>query len=71
MEILNYNYYLYYESTKYVQGKGIKQFDWDGMRVEKELSTDTNKYNINAFKLSYGGIIVIRYGYLRDYFFWL
>jgi len=65
----NSNRLLHWEAIKYAKEKGLKWFDWGGLWDEKEALADINKYNINSFKLSFGGVTVQKYDYIKDYTF--
>lgn len=63
----NGNRLLHWEAIKYAKQKGLNKFDWGGIWSDIETQSDRDKYSINSFKLSFGGIKEIRYNYDKIY----
>jgi hypothetical protein len=59
------NKLLWWEAMKYGKEKGIKEFDFGGYYTGEDKNDP--RVNINAFKLSYGGHLVIKYNYNKVY----
>lgn len=60
----NANRLIIWEAIKYAKNKNIKEFDFGGYL---ESSNDEQKINISLFKKSFGGSVVSRYVYKKDY----
>jgi hypothetical protein len=61
------NRLLHWEAIKYAKGRGIREFDWGGLRQEGEAADDEEGKGVISFKLSFGGEVVTRYSYQKTY----
>jgi hypothetical protein len=59
------NRLIIWEAIKYAKEKGIKEYDFGGYYTGEEK--DEQKEKINMFKRSFGGKLVTRYNYRKDY----
>ncbi|BAI62614.1 hypothetical protein MCP_2542 [Methanocella paludicola SANAE] len=64
-EIANANKLMIWESIIYAKRTGMKIYDWGGYYTGEVR--DIQKERINVFKRSFGGEIVTRYNYHKDY----
>jgi len=58
---------IHWEAIKYAKEMGIEEFDMGGLFPEEDAKKDISKYNINFFKLSFGGKIIKVYHYKKIY----
>jgi hypothetical protein len=61
------NRLLHWEIIKYAKDKHIDNYDFGGLWPAEEAEKDEMKKGINSFKLSFGGEIVTRYHYHKNY----
>ena len=54
-----------WEAIKYAKGKDLKEFDLGGYSLTAEKGSE--RYGINKFKESFGGELITKYFYQRDY----
>ena len=63
----NANRLIIWEAIKWAKKKGIKEFDLGGYSMEAEKDRNNPRYGINRFKKSFGGKLVAKYFYYKDY----
>lgn len=61
----NASHLIHWEAIQYAKNKGMKEFDMGGLF--SPTGTDYPGYSIDAFKRSFGGEVVKRYRYHKDY----
>lgn len=61
----NANRLMIWEAIKYAKNRNIKEFDFGGYYTG--IQPDRQKEDINKFKKSFGGELVTRYNYQKDY----
>ncbi len=58
---------IFWEIIRYAKLKGLKVFDFGGLWREDEIDNNEVKYNMNKYKLNFGGITEVRYTYRKTY----
>jgi len=63
----NANRLIIWEAVKWAKEKGIEEFDLGGYSIKAENNPSDPRYGINKFKKSFGGELVKKYFYYKDY----
>jgi len=63
----NANRLIIWEAIKWAKERGIKEFDLGGYSLDAENNPNDPRYGVNKFKKSFGGKIVKKYFYYKDY----
>jgi len=63
----NANKLLICEAIKYAKEREMKEFDLGGYSLEADKNKSDPRYGINKFKRSFGGELVLRYFYYKNY----